>query len=1356
MSRTLLKSITYQVAAFMLILNVSLAQVQQFRFRHVAHARDVGQIMRRAVLEDSAGFLWMAAGDRIYRFDGRDLRPFSLAKEDTNLSRTAIIRDSSMAADGTIWIGTRCGLARLSPDKNSIRLVSDSCPAFADELNLVVTTLAIGPEGKIWFAGGNRLFCFDPVANTVRGLGLTNRSWGSPFKLQFSDEGAMWIFFRNGRIGLRETTTGEFHCYDLTTFANAPKDRLSISATLIETDNRALVGTRKGLFEVKLVEKSIRRITAQNPAVDFRGGRAARALSYVDDKKKLWIGTIREGLFLLDLETGKSTQLRSRADQPTGLLSDHIYSTKVDRSGALWIGSAAGYSVLDPVEAFSFMSFADIDKHEIRRGLPGVAFDTLGRWWLSLPDETTTVLDGEFRSMREIRLDVEFDKKKGGRHFLLPGKNGDMWIASSRVGLTHAAKDFSLRTYTATKDGNRGPRSDFIHALGWEKDGNLLIAHELGIDRLNVSTDRFETVSLPEFTRKDRLAFLEYTIKHVALGLDGIAYVSSATDRLFRISPGSREAVEMPLSPGSADSEIPDHITSLIPEGNGTIWITAYNGVFKWEPETGVAVYQEELGRFAKLGRKGAVKDLEGALWFPIGSSDLIKFDPSTETIREFVPEATVGPTSGLESQHTTGPDGRVFISTRYGILHFQPKELSVPLPPAVPVITQLDMLGETQWDGRESVGPTEIMVKESDNFLTMHFVSPNNYGHDKITYSYSLSELRPDWVPLGVRRAIDFSRLPAGKFVFVVKATNEHTGKSSLSAPLTLVVEPPLLSRPLTRAFLALLAVLVVALIGFLRTRSIRQHADRLQTEIERRGAAESALAESEARLSTAFASMPCATWVRSKTGVVELASPRFVETWGNIVGSKGPTESMPSIYADHWHLDHTTALTGATVQETLDFKNAEGECRVIHVVSPIYVDGNVVGTVGVDIDISALRRSEAEKGELERQLRHTQKLEAVGKLAGGVAHDFNNILTAITGHAEMIRIGLEDGDPGESIESDLEGVLSSSNRAARLTQQLLTFSKKDLVIPETFDPGPILDDMRSMLSRLLRENIELSMHRDAQVGAIHADRGQFEQIVMNLVVNSSDAMPQGGILRISMTSARIPSDTNDLGIPAIRIQVSDTGTGMNDEIAQRVFEPYFTTKPVGEGTGLGLSTVHGIVERLQGTIALRTEEGKGTAIDIVLPCVDTPIPKPELAPLEETSSGSYLGDETIVVCEDNQQVRTLTCRILELSGYNTIETPTPADAIRLFNNTDDPPRLLLTDVIMPGMDGPQLATELLHDFPNLKVLFMSGYTSDVMLESRLPIPGASFLRKPFTASRLAKRVRALLDADEQHIPIP
>jgi PAS domain S-box-containing protein len=399
---------------------------------------------------------------------------------------------------------------------------------------------------------------------------------------------------------------------------------------------------------------------------------------------------------------------------------------------------------------------------------------------------------------------------------------------------------------------------------------------------------------------------------------------------------------------------------------------------------------------------------------------------------------------------------------------------------------------------------------------------------------------------------------------------------------------------------------------------------------------------------------------------------------------------------------------------------------------------------------DISARKASEEALRRSQEQLLQSQKMEAIGQLAGGVSHDFNNLLTAIVGYAELMTMRLKPGDP---LLRDVGEIRKAADRASALTRQLLAFSRKQLLAPRVVDLNAVVRQMESLLHRVIGEDVRLVSHLSPELHAVRVDPGQLEQVILNLAVNARDAMPHGGLITIETQNVDLlePYALADHEIPPgryVMLALTDTGVGMDLATRRRVFEPFFTTKETGKGTGLGLSTVYGIVRQSGGHIWVYSEPGHGACFRVYLPR-DLGAAEPGAAAVEAlpTPPRAGRGSETVLVVEDEHTVRELTRQVLRLHGYRTLDAANGPEALAVAAAHDGPIHLLLTDVVMPGMNGPDLATKLQAVRPETAALFLSGYTSHAVVGGGMLAEGSNFLQKPFTPTDLARIVRAILD---------
>ena len=505
----------------------------------------------------------------------------------------------------------------------------------------------------------------------------------------------------------------------------------------------------------------------------------------------------------------------------------------------------------------------------------------------------------------------------------------------------------------------------------------------------------------------------------------------------------------------------------------------------------------------------------------------------------------------------------------------------------------------------------------------------------------------------------------------------------------------------------------------------------------------AERALREANEHLAAVIQSSPLAIYTLDPTGIVLTWNRAAEALYGwqakEIIGRPLPTIAEDP--DDHGRLRDRVlrgeALRGVEVTR----RRKDGTLVNISLsVAPLHdAGGQVTGMLSLAADITEMR-------QLEVQYRQAQKMGAVGRLAGGIAHDFNNLLTAIIGTTALV---LEDLGLESRARLDIQEIEKAAKRAAGLTRQLLIFSRQQVLEPRALDLNALVGNLEKMLRRLIGEDIELVTKPAAALGAVRADPGQLEQAIVNLVVNARDAMPKGGRLTIETADVELDRSYVTRHVPTqpgpyVLLAISDTGVGMDGATKARLFEPFFTTKEPGRGTGLGLATVYGIVKQSGGYIWAYSELGHGTTFKIYLPRVPQTAETPESTTSPPTPAR---GSETLLVVEDQEEVRNLTKRVLEARGYTVLGAGNGFEALLIVDRHPTQIHLMITDVVMPGMNGRELAQRACARRSDLKVLYVSGYTGEAVLQHRLLEPGVAFLQKPFTPDVLARKTREVLD---------
>jgi two-component system, cell cycle sensor histidine kinase and response regulator CckA len=509
---------------------------------------------------------------------------------------------------------------------------------------------------------------------------------------------------------------------------------------------------------------------------------------------------------------------------------------------------------------------------------------------------------------------------------------------------------------------------------------------------------------------------------------------------------------------------------------------------------------------------------------------------------------------------------------------------------------------------------------------------------------------------------------------------------------------------------------------------------------DVTERQASLQALAASERQFRSLIENIQDIITVMDADGTIRFESAAVEHVLGYPPGERVGRSALDMVHPDdrpavQAALARAAAAPGSRQSVSLRVRHRDGSWRELEVVGTnLLHDPAVSGIVFNSRDVT-------ERNLLEAQLRQAQRMESVGKLAGGIAHDFNNLLTVIQGSAQLLS---EDLPAGSEARADAQEIERAARRAAELTQQLLVFSRRNVLQPVLVDFNGVVREMERMLRGLILEDVQLVTRLADDLAAVRADPTQLHQVLVNLAVNARDAMPNGGVLTIATRNDVFPREARQRGEPAVRLSVADDGVGMSRELRERAFEPFFTTKPPGEGTGLGLSTVYGIVEESGGYVCLRSEPGEGTTVEVYLPAIlaapTAEVPaQPEPVPAEARPT-------TILLVEDEDAVRGVARKALERAGYRVLAVGNGAEALQVVEKRGPELDLVVSDVVMPGMSGPEMVQRVRQAYPALRVLYISGYTDEAVVRRGVAQGTAELLAKPFSPVELVQRVSTLL----------
>jgi PAS domain S-box-containing protein len=804
-----------------------------------------------------------------------------------------------------------------------------------------------------------------------------------------------------------------------------------------------------------------------------------------------------------------------------------------------------------------------------------------------------------------------------------------------------------------------------------------------------------------------------------------------------------------------------DGVAALHAEQDGTLWIGTFDrglaGLVR-----GRLVRLDEAQGLPARGIGAIVDDGVGHLWlgtnrgvFRIARAELDAMAAGRRTalagqvftLSDGLPSLEVS--MGYQPTAVRNRDGRIWFATLKGLASVDPRTLQLNDQPPPTLIDEIRIddrplggMASGPFDGP----PRAVTVPPGASRIEIGYAALSFTAPEKVRFRYRLEQLDADWIDVGSRRVVYFQDLSPGTYRFGVRAANNDGLWNEAGSVLTFTVQPFWWQ---TLWFRSAAFAGIVALVGLTAWQVSRARLRRQVQALEHR----QALAQERARLASVLeATSDCVSFANpagrilyvnpagrrmlgldETAGLGDLAIVDVHPAWATEIVVK---EGIPCAIRD-----------GIWSGETALRNRSGAEIPISQVIVAHRTPGGAVEFLStIARDISDRMRAEEQLRDSEERLRQSQKMEAIGRLAGGIAHDFNNLLTVITGYTSYFLSQHQPDDP------DYPMLLESHHageRASALTRQLLAFSRRQLLVPTVLDLNSVVSEMERMLASLIPEHIAVRTELAREPCIVKADRIQLEQVILNLAVNARDAMPTGG--RLTLASSHVTVDEEaaranpELGPgPYVVLSVSDSGCGMDDAVRQRIFEPFFTTKGPEGGSGLGLATVYGIVKQSGGHVAVESEVGHGSTFHVYLPRVEQPMPATAAA---DDAPPVPRGREVVLLVEDETGVRAVARLMLEQQGYRVLEAANGADALRVSAEYPGRIDLLVTDVVMPQMNGRLLAERLEVARPGIRVLYMSGYTDDAILREGVREEDVALLQKPFTAEGLARMVRQVLD---------
>jgi signal transduction histidine kinase/ligand-binding sensor domain-containing protein/ActR/RegA family two-component response regulator len=1255
------------------------ADAQQLQFRHLHSGDGLAGEWVRAIEQDDRGFMWFGTSTGLSRYDGYTMETFRHdAQLPTSLphNNVNVIR---MDHAGALWVGTSGGLARYDRMRNSFTTVMAS--------------------------GGAR--------GTER----------SVQELREDSRGTLWVGTIQGLFRLDRTT-------DAVTLYPLPKSVLGgqqLNIVLIHEDRRGhlLIGTyNDGLFDLEPVSGALRHFAPHRPdALEFPGAHIAGMAE--DHAGRLWVATYDAGLVLFDPETNARTVYRNDPRDSTSLSTDHLRTIVADAKGILWIGTEnGGLEHFDPAIRKFTHSRADPNNPSALSSdsFWSLYYDATGALWAGTFSGGINVLQPTSAAIQRYSV-IGNDATSLGHNDVLgmaQDSAGMFWIATDGGGLsrldpaTGRFKRYTSKTSNLNKDA--------VQNVAADPDGTIWVATwEGGVSRFDPHTEKFtaytkKNSNIPDdhafsvhVDRKRRVwvgtwerglaqfhpqtgSFTEYHFDKPGLESqiwiihelrDGRLLLGTLANGMILFDPRTAKMTTYSAVPGNPRTLGALDVRAIAEESPGIVWIGTSAGLDRLDLGTSDITHYTTRDGLPSNMISGVVFDRAGKLWVSTDNA-VAQFDPARKRSWLFSVEDGLQAREFTARSYLRGRNGELLFGGNNGFNLIRPELIRRNTREPRIVFTKFEVFNKPVTIGgvesplsSQISEARQITLTHAQSVFTIGFAALDYAAPGKNQYAYKLEGFDHDWTYVGTTRSATYTNLPAGAYVFRVRASNNDGLWNETGASIAIRITPPLWATWWFRSLLVLSVVGVVAAI----IRSAQARHRRLRAMNEQLGLAAEHDRESQ----------------------------QYLER--NVLDILGAMQRFSTGDFD---------VTLAVQSEDAIGKLRQGFNAVV-----------------------------ADRQRAEEELRQSQKMEAVGRLAGGVAHDFNNLLTVIKGNTtlalgDMEGEGLLDARP--EVREELQEVEKAAERASALTRQLLAFSRKQILQPRILSLNEIVHELGHMLHRTVGEDIALEIVLTEGLGRVKADPGQIEQVLINLVVNARDAMPRGGKLRIGTRNV----DTNEVrGYSEaeerayVALVVTDTGTGMTAEVKDRVFEPFFTTKEQGHGTGLGLATVYGIVKQSGGFVLVQSEPGEGSTFSIYLP---------RTSAVDEEQSVEKLGHAptgiaTVLLAEDEPSLRLLTSRVLRRAGYTVLSAQDGEAAIELASGYVGTIDLLLTDVVMPGLSGRALAERLMPLRPGMRLLYASGYTEDAIVRHGVSSEETAFLSKPYTPDDLLRKVREVLD---------
>ena len=1320
------------------------------RFTHYSVEHGLSQAAVETIIQDRRGFIWLGTEEGLNRFDGQTFVTYANDKNVANSLAHNWVWVLHEDARGSIWVGTDGGgLDRLDPASG----IFEHCALLDDPaVHVVVRAIAEDPSGILWIGtDGEGLFRFDPVSGATRRFrndprDPTSLSNDHVKALHIDERGRLWVGTDGGGLNRIDVATGALERYVF------PRNSEGWNGARI----RSVVSDADGALWVGTYEEGLARIDVAGRAVRWYRNRQndPRSLSndsirilFVDAAGALWIGTDGGGLNRYDTASDSFDHVRQDPADFSSLTDDHVVSLFQDRGGVIWVGTYVGVNTWNPrVGTFATVARRNGGRNELSNNyVTAFAKTDDGATWIGTAGGGLNRIDPHTGAMTTLTHSLTDPTSLGDdRVFALAAESpGVLWVGTRSGGvdrLDTATGRFRRFVHDAAQPASLS--FDGVTSLLLDRANTLWVGTYLGglnaLDRTTMTFRHFRHDDAdPASLCSDRVvALVEDRSGALVIGTHGggICIFDSARNTFASFRHDTND-------PRSLSS---NNAWALHVDAADNLWIgTEDGGLNRWRAEDRA----KRVARFDHYGPANGLpspvvyavlSDALGDIWISsnhglarlrVQSGDVQKYDVS----------------SGLpNNEFNTGAQfrsdtGELYFGGVSGFTYFRPETIRTNAHPPQLALTRVQIMN------RDVSPANSIELGYRDQLMTFEYAALDFTAPQRNTYKHRLIGFDEAWVDDGPLHRATYTNLAPGTYAFQVMGANNDGVWSTQPLTVNLRAIPPPWATAWAKAGYVLLALVLLLLVYRAQSRRLavaRQIHDtnlQLRAEIAERQAQERALIRERENAQRYLDIVEVIILALGPDGTVRRVNQKGTRVLGyserELIGSDFYERLVPDDVRDRVRKQFQSVAQYDYFEAPIVAKDGTHRLIAWHTTPLPATDDEPRGLLISGADVTQVR-------QLEQQLRDSQRMDALGTLASGIAHDFNNILTSILGFAQLTQATVARNSAAAVY---LDRLQMSVDRAKALVQSILTFGRRARQTQRPTSLAAIALEALQLVRPSLPANIEIVNRIDERAGSVLADPTQLHQLVMNLCTNAYQAIgDRGGTIEITVEPHEVGLDearSNPALVtgPHVRFSISDTGAGMDDLTKARIFDPFFTTKRPGEGTGLGLSVVHGIVKQLAGAISVVSAPGRGSRFDVLLPrCADaTPA-----ADAERTAASAGRGSETILFVDDEPDVQQSIQGLLELLGYRALTASSGAEALIRFKQHADEIDLVITDRTMPGMLGSDLAKELRAIRPNLPIILITGGATDT-----LPVDSISrLLHKPFSKDDLGAAIRSAM----------